>query len=144
MYVGLVVGPLVGGALTNTQTLSPLGVLYVAAGCFMLASVIVLVMPETRTKERRTKFNFLRANPFGGIAVLCSDSVTLRVVGLEIFSMLTLCGVATLTPTLLVQAATALEKPELAAFSSYFYASLFASVSFGNLILPVWIKARTT
>ena len=60
--------------------------------------------PETRLKEKRTKFNLLRANPFGGIAVLCSDSVTLRVVGLELFSILTLCGVATLTPTLLIQA----------------------------------------
>ena len=34
MYVGLVVGPLVGGALTNSRTLTPLAVLYVAAGCF--------------------------------------------------------------------------------------------------------------
>jgi hypothetical protein len=84
----------VGGVLDGIIGAS--AVTFIAAGGFALDAVIAFFwLPETRNKIIRTEFSWRRANPFGGIWLLASDSVTLRVMLLEVGTMVGLCGACT-------------------------------------------------
>jgi len=135
LYFGIVVGPLVIGTLILEGIVDPTQSFHISAATFTMASLVcVVLLPETRTKETRTAFNWVRANPFGGIALLLTDSVTRMIIGLEAGAMIALVAAISVVSHYLA-GGTVKEQ----AFTSYFYAALFFAVAIGNLILPACI-----
>jgi len=68
--LGFVLGPALGGTLGEIDLRLPF---WVAAGCTLLSAAYGLfVLPESLPRERRSAFNWRRANPIGALALLRS------------------------------------------------------------------------
>jgi MFS transporter, DHA1 family, tetracycline resistance protein len=68
--IGFVLGPAFGGVLGNTDPRLPFWI----AGAFSLLNVLygVVVLPESLPRERRSAFDWRRANPLGSLRLLRS------------------------------------------------------------------------
>jgi DHA1 family tetracycline resistance protein-like MFS transporter len=66
--MGFILGPLVGGLLGGFDPRAP----FVAAACLAAANFAFgyFVLPESLPKERRRRFQWLRANPIGGLIMI--------------------------------------------------------------------------
>ena len=73
---GFVLGPVVGGVLGHVWIRLPFLVGAGLIGCNVLYGVIIL--PESLPPERRRRFDWRRANPFGSLLAIGRDPATLR------------------------------------------------------------------
>jgi DHA1 family tetracycline resistance protein-like MFS transporter len=66
--LGFIIGPAVGGLLGNINLRLPF---FVSAGCLVVNGLYgAFVLPESLPPERRRAFEWKRANPIGGLALL--------------------------------------------------------------------------
>lgn len=84
--LGFIVGPAFGGLLSIYGSRVPFWV----AACLNIANALygLFILPESLTKEKRTKFNWKIANPFGAFQLLLEHKYLLGITTVLFFSTL--------------------------------------------------------
>ena len=137
MYCGYVAGPLLGGILVSSDALSEVKCYFVVSGFQGAAMVItVLALPETRPVRERTTFRLSGLNPIAGILLLATDKVTLQVLLVQFCTLMAFCGIMMIVPADLVSHGQS-------DYTSYFSASLFASCTVAQFVLPKLLEWTT-
>jgi DHA1 family tetracycline resistance protein-like MFS transporter len=81
---GFILGPAIGGLLGSIDPRLPF---WAAAGLSLVNALYgVLILPESLAKDRRSRFSWKRANPFGALHLLRSDRV---LAGLSVVNFVT-------------------------------------------------------
>lgn len=94
--IGFLAGPSIGGILGD---ISPRLPFWVSAGlCFVIAGYGLFVLPESLPRERRTRFSFALANPWGSFRFLVEQRQIVALVAVLAMMMMA----ATCLPTTLV------------------------------------------